>query len=74
MGAFPEQLRRLVVQLTHSFDLFAKGCGVIRVRIQPIPIAMGLKLSLLLKNAQHCEGKYFRQSPVPCLSALAVID
>jgi|GEM_PF-2666961 len=57
------QVASIVVKLTHRFDLLGEGLGVVRFGIQPIAVAVGLKFSLLLKIARHCERKSARRFP-----------
>ena len=50
VSPFDEQLRRLLVEKAHDFDLLAKGVGVIGVSIEPVSTPMRLKFSFLLKT------------------------
>jgi hypothetical protein len=39
------QVGRIVVERTHRFHLLGEGLGVFRFGIEPIAVAVGLKLS-----------------------------
>ena len=47
------------IRVAHRLDLFLEDLGVFRGSVPPVAAQMGLQVRFLLKNAPHCEGRYW---------------